>query len=114
MVAPDVNDDRGEMLRQLLFSAEVLERAGELQRSQVSHEDRLHLCCPFPSTWTCLANLGCVWMQMLYMELSLFLAAECAADPQNVIFTERLRQDCEAALLRLQGSPKLDQQRCDV
>ena len=52
-------------------------------------------------------------MQMAYMDLSLFLAAECASDRDNVIFTERLRHDCQAALMRLHCSPQMVQQRCD-
>ena len=51
-------------------------------------------------------------MQMAYMDLSLFLAAECSTDKDNVIFTERLRHDCQAALLRLQCSPTTIQERC--
>ena len=53
-------------------------------------------------------------MQMAYMDLSLFLAAECASDKKNLVFTERLRHDCQAALMRLHCSPKVVQQRCDL
>ena len=54
-----------------------------------------------------------ICVQMAYMDLSLFLAAECASDKDNNIFTERLRHDCQAALMRLHCSPKVIQQRCD-
>ena len=109
MEVPGCKDERSETLRKLLFTAEALERAGELQRSQVSHQDRL----TFVGHLDVLGQACASCVQMAYMDLSLFLAAECASDRDNVIFTERLRHDCQAALMRLHCSPKMVQQRCD-
>lgn len=50
-------------------------------------------------------------LQMAYMDLSLFLAAECASDKDSILFTDRLRHDCHAALMRLQCSPTTVKQR---
>ena len=102
---------KGDLLRKLLFTAESLEKHGRVQKSQV----RQLVCFLVLLVGTCMETYGmqsglCT-LQMAYMDLSLYLAAECASNKANIVFTERLRHDCQAALLRLQCSPTTVQQR---
>ena len=102
---------KGDLLRKLLFTAESLEKHGRVQQSQV----RQLVCFLFLLEGTCINTHGMQSMlcmlQMAYMDLSLYLAAECASNKANILFTERLRHDCQAALMRLQCSPTTVQQR---
>lgn len=46
-------------------------------------------------------------LQRAWLELSIFLAAECQADPVSLFHTQRLRQQCLSSLQRLRYSPVL-------
>ena len=102
---------KGDLVRKLLFTAESLEKHGRVQQSQV----RQLVCFLLLLVVTCMEThgmqSGLCMLQMAYMDLSLYLAAECASDKANILFTERLRHDCQAALIRLQCSPTTVQQR---
>jgi hypothetical protein len=101
------NELKGEQLRNLLFTAEQLESSGQYHKSQVRIFRGSRNLYFQPSLKLTFRDIS----QRAWLELSLFLAVECEADKINLFHTQRLRQQCLLALVRLQAKPEVVQTR---